>query len=247
MRWIGSLECWLQRKRGLNMGYTIFGRINSKADLRIVQQKVEVAPAPPKLNFIDIPGANGSKDATEALGNGVVYGDREIKWTFALYPGDDWETRKTIVSNAINGMRDNIILSDDPGYYYVGRIVVEGYTKDKMLRQITVKATCEPYKLKNREEVVSAVLSTGEILELQLCNGGKMAVIPTLEFTDEVRLQLYDGTTGDAVSGSIAKSAGKYLIPDFQLLGKSLYTLKIEHLGEASETTLTATWQEGDL
>ena len=82
---------------------TTFGTIHSNRDLMLIQQSIEISPAIPRINIVDVPGANGGLDLTEALGVGVLYKDREIKWTFALYPGANWAERFQAVSGSING------------------------------------------------------------------------------------------------------------------------------------------------
>ena len=60
---------------------TTFSDIHSHRDLHLIQQQVDVQPAPPKLNLVDIPGANGSKDLSTQPAGRVVYEDRKITWT----------------------------------------------------------------------------------------------------------------------------------------------------------------------
>lgn len=131
------------------MGYreTRFGLdVYSYQTLHLIQQRVDIQPAEPKLNLVNIPGADGTKDLSELPGGRTVYKDRKITWTFALYPGDNWDAKHAEVSNALNGRRCTIHLYSDWDYYYDGRVVVKKYNRDKALRQITVEATCSPYK-----------------------------------------------------------------------------------------------------
>lgn len=133
------------------MGYreTRFGDdIYSYQTLHLIQQSVDIQPAEPKLNLIDIPGADGSKDLSELPAGRLIYKDRVITWVFALYPGDKWDEKHAEVSNALNGKRCTIHLHSDWDWYYEGRVVVKKYNVDKVLRQITVEAICAPYKLK---------------------------------------------------------------------------------------------------
>lgn len=132
------------------MGYreTRFGNdIYSYQTLHLIQQKVEIQPAEPKLNLIDIPGADGSKDLSDRPAGRIMYKDRKITWTFALFPGDKWDDKHSEVSNALNGLRCTIHMHSDWDWYYEGRLTVKKYNVDKALRQITVEATCFPYKL----------------------------------------------------------------------------------------------------
>lgn len=127
---------------------TDFGGIHSHRDLNLIQQLVEVQPAEPKLNLVDIPGADGSRDLSTLPAGRVVYADRSITWTFALYPGEKWDAKHRQVSNALNGRECKITLDTDPDYYYWGRLSVKKYNHDRTLHQITVEAICRPWILK---------------------------------------------------------------------------------------------------
>lgn len=167
--------------------------VHTNSDLDLIQQSVIVAPAAPKTTFIDIPGANGSKDFTEALGV-VRYADREITWTFALYPGDDWYAKISEVSNALNGKRFQITLDDDATWYYDGRVAVTEHTVDRLLRQITVVASCKPYKLaKTLSSVSFEHLSTSShTFNLDI---GDMPLIPKIQVNQDGTKINYKGTT----------------------------------------------------
>ena len=139
---------------------TDFGGVHSHRDLNLIQQQVDIQPAEPKLNLVDIPGADGSKDLSDRPSGRIVYYDRIVTWTYALYPGENWHAKHRQVSNALNGKACRITLDDDPDYYYQGRLKVGQYNTDKVLRQITVEATCFPYMLKQHETVVEVDLDT---------------------------------------------------------------------------------------
>jgi hypothetical protein len=127
---------------------TSFGGIHSHTDLNLIQQKVEVEPAEPKMNLVEIPGADGAVDMTEQPAGRVTYKTRKITWTFALYPGENWDAKHRQVNNALNGRRCDITLDSDPEYYYQGRLAVKKHNVDGLLRQIVVEAICQPYKLR---------------------------------------------------------------------------------------------------
>lgn len=133
---------------------TDFGGIHSHRDLHLIQQLVEVEPAEPKMNLVDIPGSDGSKDLTTQPAGRVTYKDRKITWTFALYPGENWDAKHRQVSNALNGLECRITLDTDPAYYYHGRLAVKKYKLDGLLRQITLEAICRPYKLRQEQTCV---------------------------------------------------------------------------------------------
>lgn len=213
---------------------TYFGGLHSNHDLRLIQQRVEVQPAQPKLNIIDIPGADGSKDLSAYPGGRVVFNDREIVWTFALYPGDKWHDRQRKVSNALNGLACHITLDDDPAYYYVGRLSVDSYNRDQTLRQITIRAICRPFKLKQEVTTVTVALTTTAVT-LELGNDRK-PVVPTITVTAETTLE-WNG-------GSYTISAGTHKILDIQFQeGDNELRAKVT----SGTGSITITYQEGAL
>lgn len=186
---------------------TTFGGLHSARDLLLIQQTADVQPAPPKLNLIEIPGADGAKDLSTQPAGRVTFENRTISWTFALRPGDHWHTRHRLVSNALNGLACDIVLDDDPEYYYQGRLAVRDYAIDRQLKQITVEATCKPYKLRRVETRVVAQLTTAR-RDLALVNERKN-VIPEITVTAETTLY-WQG-------GSLVVSAGTYRVADIEL------------------------------
>jgi hypothetical protein len=166
--------------------------IYSFQTLHLIQQSVDVQPAEPKLNLIDIPGADGSVDMSELPRGRVVYRDRVITWIYALSPGDDWDSKHAEVSNALNGKRCTIHLWSDWDWYYEGRVVVKKYNVDKVLRQITVEATCFPYK---RKYALSGGTydTTTELTEIHLSNK-KLPVVPEFYVSVETEIT-WNGAT----------------------------------------------------
>lgn len=213
---------------------TDFGGVHSYHDLHLVQAAVEVAPATPKLNFIDIPGADGSKDFSESPAGRVVYNMRQITWVFKLYPGEDWAAKYMQVSNALNGRSCKITLDADPDYYYKGRLAVDKQEADGLLHTITVVATCQPYKLKQSETVRTVSVTTTQ-QTIQLLNEHKPA-IPLIKVTAATTLG-WKGST-------ITLAPGEHRTLDIELLaGISQLTARTT----SGTGTLTLTYQEGAL
>lgn len=125
-----------------------FGDVHSYDDLNLVLSEVSIPPATAKTNFVDIPGGDGSVDLTEALGE-VKFEDRGCKFTFTVFPYEDFEEKKRKVSNLLNGKRCRIVVDKDPDYYWLGRCSIDEYTSDKNLHKIVVGAVVAPYKLKH--------------------------------------------------------------------------------------------------
>ena len=174
-----------------------FNEIHSYRDLNLVLSKVGVSPASPKTVYVDIPGADGSLDLSEALGE-VKFSDRTFKFTFTMHPGGDlsesaWEAKKTQVSNRLNGLACQITLDKDPGYYWQGRATVDEYQSTKRLRQFVVSAVGRPYKLKQKVTVGStATSSEGTTVTL---NKSRRPEWPTVRSTNDNTEVVFDGST----------------------------------------------------
>lgn len=212
-----------------------FGGVHSFWDLDLILAAVSVSPASPKEAYVDIPGADGTIDMTEALGE-VKFKDRIATFTFYMNPGSDlsdaaWEEKKTAVCNRVNGVRCRITIDKDPDFYWTGRCKVNELSSSKKLRKIVVGASVAPYKLKQDVTVYSVNLSSSPS-EVKLWNGRK-TVSPSFECTGAAVL-----TIGDATFNI---SEGTHKILDIQL-----------HEGETTVTVtgtgkLDIKYQEGDL
>lgn len=211
---------------------TKFGSIHSKADLGLIQQAVEITPPEPRTNIVDVPGANGGKDLTEALGIGVTYKDCVITWTFALYPGSSWAQKRSLVSNALNGLACHIVFDDDTEWYYDGRLSVSKYEAEWPLRQIIVEAVCRPYKRRITLSQETVALSTTE--KKVTLSIGDMPVVP--EITVDVQTTL---TWGDT---RLTINPGTHTFPALRMKGTQQITVKGSTPG-----TIKIEWREGSL
>ena len=206
-----------------------FGNVHSYYDLNLVLSEVKIPPATVKTKFVDIPGGDGSVDLTEALGE-VKYKDRACKFTFTVFPFDDFETKKREVSNLLSGKRYKITVDKDPEYYWLGRCSVDEYASDKNLHQIVVGATVAPYKL--RQTVTSVNVPPGTNVTRTLQNGRK-TVIPTITCTAKTTV-IFNGNT-------FTFNAGTHKHLDIALVeGANGVTV-------TSTGTVTFNYQEGDL
>lgn len=164
----------------------LFGDIHSFRDLNLVLAPFDYTPAVPKTKFIEIPGGDGTIDATEADGT-IHYQDREFQFIFTVMPGDTltFEERQTAVAKALNGKRFEIILDKDPEYFWRGRVWIDEYASNKRLRQIAVVARVSPYKVKLQKRNVSIYTNESWKTEFVLQNDGCKTILPKLQYYDE--------------------------------------------------------------
>ena len=207
-----------------------FDDLHSYDDMGLILSKVDIPPAIPKTQFIDIPSGDGSVDLTEALGE-VRYNNREATITFTVLPQDDFEQKKTEVSNLLNGMRfERIVVDKDPLYFWTGRCVVNEYASNKRINQIVVKAILAPYKRKVLDTAVE--VSAGENVPVVLKNG-KKKVIPTIITTADATI-VFGDTSREIPAGTHTVSG---IVLKF---GNNDLTV-------TSEGVVTFVYKEGDL
>ena len=211
----------------------MFGNIHSYYDLNLILAPFVPAPATPKTVYVDVDGADGSLDLTEAHGE-VKYKNREHTFVFTVNPLDEkpFDEKVTQVANALNGKKCKITIDRDSDYYWEGRCVVEKYAQDRNLKQISIKATVNPYKMKQKETIVSIAL-TAEEKEVVLKNGRK-SVVPEITCTDDNTVVKF---------GSFEKklSAGTHTILDIYFK-EGANTLIVSGSG-----TITIKYREGEL
>lgn len=206
-----------------------FDDVHSYADLNLVLAPFDIPSAKPKEKYLDIPGGDGSLDLTESLGE-VKFQDRKAKFTFTVFPSDDFEIKKTKVSNFLNGRRFKIRVDKDPDYYWEGRCAVDDYASNKSVHQIVVVATLAPYKLKN--SLTEVDVSAGTDIPVVLENARKTA-IPAITVEADTIIS-FGGKT-------ISLTAGTHKVLDLVLVeGKN-------HVTVTSTKDVKFTYQEGDL
>lgn len=193
-----------------------FGSFHTYEDFNVLLSEVDIPPAMPKTNFVNIPGGDGSADLTAALGR-VFYNDRECSFTLAVRPEDDFERKKTEISNKINGRRLQLRLDKDPDFYYIGRCCVSEYKSTKRLNSIVVKATVSPYKMGLSETMQE--YPAGISGQQRLFLGCGVPVVPTI-ITEKDCTLVMDG-------GTYRMNAGIHTIPAFELApGDNIFSLE---------------------
>lgn len=217
------------------MNGVCFNEIHSYYDLNLILSECTISPATPKTNFVDVAGASKSIDLTEALGT-VAYNDRTGQLVFSVLPEDDFEEKKSEISNFINGKRFRITLDKDPDWFYVGRCSINNWSSDKKLRQIVVDLRLHPYKYKHQETVVVCDKNfTSSMLVSYFLPNAKMPVIPTLTAVNMVYIEF----------GNIKTSLGEgtHQIPELCLCEGGA-EIKVQM---PSTSSLTIKYQEGSL
>lgn len=122
--------------------------INTWTDWHLIPSSRPVFSVPSfKSNYIDIPGANGSVDASTLLGDHPTYNNREGSVEFYVMNGyGEWYNRYSEILERVHGRKVKVVLEDDPGYFYEGRMTVNQWKSEKDWSKITLDYHLDPFK-----------------------------------------------------------------------------------------------------
>ena len=115
----------------------------------------KVNPPSVKTNFGDNPGGDGLFDLSEVVTGYPLLGQREGSWEFYVLKGwDTWSNLYSDIMDFCHGRKVQVILSDDPQWYYNGRIgISEPDTDEDGRDKITISYSFDPYKLSINESI----------------------------------------------------------------------------------------------
>ena len=125
-----------------------FGTKNSYDDFGLILTDKDIGFPEPKLEEVDVIGADGVIDLSEVLNDDIKYKTRKLQFTFAVLKGNKyWASTVADVANYLHGKKLRIQMDFDPAYYYTGRCKINSFKTSKRLCTITIDAECEPYRL----------------------------------------------------------------------------------------------------
>ena len=211
------------------MSHILFNAINTKT-YGLIVAPYEIPMPPPRTDYVEIPGRNGSLDLSEAYGS-VLYQDRIIPIT--LYAIGLYDTALSDFINAVHGKRMQITFSKDSTWYYNGRVNVNAITRQDGYCEIGLEITAEPYKLAQTETKVSRT-GNGTVT----LNNGQMPVVPVITNTKAATLAFtYQGT-----SMQVNLAIGTHTVPSLALSENETKTVTI-----TSEGKVTFAFRKGRL
>ncbi len=188
----------------------MFGNYHSWNDFQLILASKTIGTPSPKTENIDIPGGDGVLDLTEFFGE-TKYKNRQLSFEFSsMVIPSDFMSLFSMVQDALHGRYLPIILDDDPGWQYTGRISVSEWKVDRNIGKLTIDCDCEPYKKQTSPTVISkAVAGTATII---LPNSRKRTV-PEVVITSEAGLNISFGVGNVWDLGS-----GSYTLPELELV-----------------------------
>lgn len=188
-----------------------------------------------KESLVDLPGADGTLDYSEALTGYPVFEDRTV--SFTLFKMMDEEERAQIRTDLLGrygGRIVTLVTPDLPTYYWRGRFTIGGLS-DFNSGRIPISARVEPYRLKAAQTTVTESLSANTEKTITLVNAG-MPTIPTIRCTEQCTV------TVDGVAYTIPANTD-YRNDSLMITGLSTQITALA----ASSASLTITYQEGVL
>lgn len=224
-----------------------FGTKNSYDDFGLILTDKNIGFPEPKLEEVDVIGADGVIDLSEVLNDDIKYKTRKLQFTFTVLKGNKyWASTVADVANYLHGKKLRIQMDFDPAYYYTGRCKINSFKTSKRLCTITIDAECEPYRLdingngekwlwdtfsfQNGFIRVNAVTVNGS-LQVNLQNQRKI-VSPT--FTCSTKMTVtFDGVTYNLPKGKTQVLGIRLQYGTNYVTFKGNGTVKIEYQGGA--------------
>lgn len=210
----------------------MFGEKHSFHDIGLMLRKYpEISPPSPVIKQIEVPGMDGLLDISKILTGYLLYKRRTIRMEFSiLAPREEWPEKHSEIMDALHGEEMEIVLDDDPDYFYTGRLIVEGYDPEKVTSSVTITADVEPYKTKKERRIFMVSVDGSKKV---LITVSKKPVIPTITAMIDSNITMHFG------GNSYQLLPGENIFPDVVLRnGENPFTF--EGNGIAS-----LEWKEG--
>lgn len=204
----------------MNRRFFILDKFNTWYDWRCTVTAKNVTAPEPKTKYIDIEGASGSLDLTEALTGEPVYSDRTVTASFMCSEGTHKERAALLrqIRTAIHGRKIPIIEPDDPEHYFLGRVKIKEESNQPAFLTFSIEAVCEPYRYAINE-TTRAVALTDRRVDLVINNDGDKTLCPVAVVSGSAVIT-YKGETMPLTTGAY-KIAGIRLTPGANVVGVS--------------------------
>ncbi|MBQ1294598.1 MAG: phage tail family protein, partial [Clostridiales bacterium] len=101
-----------------------------------------------ETTYIQVPGRTGLIDATEAISGRRIYKKRQLSFELGgVRERLSWDAVISAFRNNINGRVCRLILDNDPGYFWRGRVYIKDFDRFRELGTFTLSVpTADPYK-----------------------------------------------------------------------------------------------------
>lgn len=161
-----------------------FDDYNSYRDFGLILRPKKRPFPTPKTTYVSIEGRSGDIDLTDALTGDVSYENLTFPLEFnVIDPMNTWEEKLRYISMRLHGKKMKVIFSEDPFYYYIGRITINELSSDRSLGILSLNCNFEPYKMAVHETVISKTVNKDDVIIL---NNQRKWVMPIIESTGDV-------------------------------------------------------------
>jgi len=172
----------------------------------MLKSRPVISPPTPKTKYVDVPGADGAIDMTETLTGYAQYENRKITFEFVLKADrDSWSAIYSDLLDYLHGKNHEIIMDEDPNFYYYGRVTVNKWNVSHMIPTVTMTAEVEPYKTARFSDPRYTNLTVDKSLTVALY-GMRKPTVPVFSVSADMQLA-FNGKT-------YTLPAGESKIPD---------------------------------
>lgn len=109
-----------------------------------------IVPPTPQEFTVEIPGRSGKVDFGDAIHTHPIYNNRQGSLEFILDHDSEnyynWSTSYSEIMRFLQGFWIKVILTDDPDWYYQGRLSVNEFKSNADWSTITIDYDLQPYK-----------------------------------------------------------------------------------------------------
>jgi len=177
-----------------------FGNYHSYDDFSLILISKVISLPRTKTEYVDIPGGDGRLDLTEYFGE-PKYDDRMLTSSFeTLLRGEAYYELYNEIANAIHGKYLQIVLDEDPDFYFEGRINVNQYKSNDKVGKLVIECDCYPYQME-AIQIRNEFTLDGLEMEVALLNL-KKSVIPMVEVTTTSSITVvYESNSFNLTSG----------------------------------------------
>lgn len=112
----------------------------------IPKSKITINPPAVKTEYVDIAGGDGRLDYTQALTGNIAYDNRTGSIEFLVLNPASYATTYSLLMGYFHGKYMNMVLDDDPTFFYQGRFAVNSWKSKEGASTIVLDYDLEPYK-----------------------------------------------------------------------------------------------------
>lgn len=208
-----------------------FGGLHSYDEWGLILTEKELKSPDIKTYTVELEGSNGVLDFTDFFG-AVKYENRQLTFKFIIpkVEAQGFLYLYSLVQETLHGKKMQVILDDDPAWFYYGRVSVNEWKSNKSIGEIVIEVDAEPFKQSISETSVTQTVKGSAGITL---NNDKMPVVPTITSNAEFLIDF--GSYNDVYS------AGTFQIPELEL-GEGSNYIYVEGTG-----TITFRYRKGRL